>query len=895
MAKLPSKVNYHSKIMIPISLKIKGLYSYKTEQTIDFEQLTNASLFGIFGSVGSGKSSILEAITFALYKDTERLSSRDNRSYNMMNLSSDELLIDFVCRAGNENDLYRFVVSGKRKKKFEDVGTLERTIYQKNEILNDWMPISYDNITEKIIGLNYDNFKRTIIIPQGQFQNFIELGSTERTKLMKELFQLEKYDLSEKTKRLISANKNEKIRVETMLNSLGEATQELADQGKHDLKLRNEEKKAISTELEIFIKNDAASNELKTKFENLKIIQLKIEILAAQKSNFEIKKNQLAIYEKCVLVFKNIFENKAKSSSNLAQNKANFEKLEQELSKKMIELQAAEKEIVFCEPLYENREEYLQNANELAAIFQIKTIENQTILLKERIIKGEGMIEKNQDEFVKLKYEKNEKEKEFEQKEAKWKAEKTIEILEEKILQFSVSKALASYAENLKNGKPCPLCGALDHPSILHAEDDFQAKINALSAEKQAIENEKNNFIKILKGIEISIEKLKTELDKLNEVLAKVKQELATKEGESKPYISILKNSKYADYQLLTNLEIQSKATEAKVKYDEIISKFEIAQKKFNTVKPMTAELEGKKKTLTENIDFLQKEVNNLEAEIVINLAENTFENEQEVSQILKQNLNLDIERKAIQSFETDFQTGEQLLKIAVLETNNLSYDANLHQDLKTKLNTLKSDLDTINNKIGSAETQLKKLEENLIQKADLLKENHALDLREETLKTMDSLFRGSGFVDFVSKIYLENLCKTANERFFKMTKQQLSLEVNSNNDFEVIDLLNSGRKRLLKTLSGGQKFQAALALALALADTVHARSASKNNFFFIDEGFGSLDKDALAIVFSTLQSLKKENRIIGIISHVEELQQEIQTYIKITNGENGSEISLAS
>ena len=82
--------------MIPLALTLKGIYSYQSEQQIDFTALTAASLFGIFGAVGSGKSTILEAISFALYGETERLNQKDNRSYNMMNLKSDRLAIDFI-------------------------------------------------------------------------------------------------------------------------------------------------------------------------------------------------------------------------------------------------------------------------------------------------------------------------------------------------------------------------------------------------------------------------------------------------------------------------------------------------------------------------------------------------------------------------------------------------------------------------------------------------------------------------------------------------------------------------------------------------------------------------------------------------------------------------------
>ncbi len=213
--------------MIPKYLKIKGLYSYQSEQEIQFDALTDASLFGIFGAVGSGKSSILEAITFALYGDTERLNrSGDDRTYNMMNLRSDELLIDFECIAGKPAELYRFTVKGKRNSKnFKDVKTFERKAYK--SVDGVWIPLPDDENAERIIGLSYDNFRRTIIIPQGRFQEFIELKDAERTRMMKELFQLEKYDLSRKVGTLSKQNDLELSNLDGQLLTLGEVTPEM--------------------------------------------------------------------------------------------------------------------------------------------------------------------------------------------------------------------------------------------------------------------------------------------------------------------------------------------------------------------------------------------------------------------------------------------------------------------------------------------------------------------------------------------------------------------------------------------------------------------------------------------------------------------------------------------
>ena len=148
----------------------------------------------------------------------------------------------------------------------------------------------------------------------------------------------------------------------------------------------------------------------------------------------------------------------------------------------------------------------------------------------------------------------------------------------------------------------------------------------------------------------------------------------------------------------------------------------------------------------------------------------------------------------------------------------------------------------------------------------------------------LKGLFRGNDFVKFVSSIYLQNLCNAANERFYRMTRQRLKLELSEENDFVVRDFMNEGRVRSARTLSGGQVFQASLSLALALTDNIRHLTGSSQNFFFLDEGFGSLDRESLSVVFETLKSLRAENRVIGLISHVEEMQQEVPACLFVEN-----------
>lgn len=156
------------------------------------------------------------------------------------------------------------------------------------------------------------------------------------------------------------------------------------------------------------------------------------------------------------------------------------------------------------------------------------------------------------------------------------------------------------------------------------------------------------------------------------------------------------------------------------------------------------------------------------------------------------------------------------------------------------------------------------------------------------------NLFKGSGFVNFISTQYLEELCRIANQRFERLTRGQLTLVINEDNDFEVVDHLNSDRQRSVKTLSGGQFFQASLCLALALAENTRSLNKNEKNFFFIDEGFGTQDNESVNLIFETLNNLRNENRIVGIISHVEELQERIPASVSVVkDSERGSLIKI--
>ncbi len=213
---------------------------------------------------------------------------------------------------------------------------------------------------------------------------------------------------------------------------------------------------------------------------------------------------------------------------------------------------------------------------------------------------------------------------------------------------------------------------------------------------------------------------------------------------------------------------------------------------------------------------------------------------------------------------------------------------------LREEITQLDQRISTLGERVGAINSQIETVQAQIVRRDELTSEREALQTRRDNLTTLLNLFRGAGFVSYVAQVYLEQLVAAANHRFRYLTRNQLELVLSGDRDFAVIDHLNGGRRRSVKTLSGGQTFQAALCLALALVDSIdHGAGGDQPAFFFLDEGFGALDGEALHDVFETLKNLRRENRIIGIISHVEALQQEIDTSLMIRLDEDrGSVVS---
>ncbi|MWJ33771.1 AAA family ATPase, partial [Saccharibacillus sp. WB 17] len=180
--------------MKPITLRLSGLQSYREAQEIDFTELCETGLFGIFGPTGSGKSTVLDAITLAMYGKVERAYGG---TQGIMNHSEDTLYVAFTFELESAAGVRRFRVE-RRFKRTGEVSvsnTLSRFIEVKpegDEVVADKLA-EVTKAVEERIGLKMDDFTRAVVLPQGKFAEFLSLKGSDRRQMLQRLFHLEQY------------------------------------------------------------------------------------------------------------------------------------------------------------------------------------------------------------------------------------------------------------------------------------------------------------------------------------------------------------------------------------------------------------------------------------------------------------------------------------------------------------------------------------------------------------------------------------------------------------------------------------------------------------------------------------------------------------------------------
>ncbi len=1009
--------------MIPIRLEIEGLYSYREKQIIEFETLTAAGLFGIFGAVGSGKSAILEGILIALYGNPERVSNSGERG-SMINLQHPQVVLNFTFKSGpNNSNIYLARYSVKRNKKdFEKIETAAHTFYE--QVNNEWE--ATEKSAAELIGMSRENFKQTIIIPQGKFREFIDQKPTERAQMMQDLFGLDRFDLSAQTGSLVKQAREEKIRLETQLKGLEEITSEslqskqvefatlseahlhagqlLAKQlgtltkmdgvRKSFLELQNlkqgqaglasrlpemEEKRKLYrsflsaktylrpiwdriTDLEMDLEKYQVS--LKECLESKQSFETEIQTLVADEKKFRELNELRPQREGKIRDLRKVLEIQDLTSKKaLAQQE--LDTLAPALAQKTKEIQSLEKEIESLEA-----KKAALPISDPKLLVELKTSQHQLQELQKRrgevalaLQESAGQLTKSITQLASYTSHLPEGVKSLEDWLELQKSEvKKLEAIRENLIR---TQGLATHAHLLENGMPCPMCGASEHPNPLQSGEAAKALLQAETDLKQASHTlEEIRELLQRKGLEeaqlSNVQKNQEQKLRENEILQNQEQEIwgqlkileLADQEQLRKRIDVLEHafqSTETIQQQLNTLrktsaelrggleEATQKLQEAKLNLQDFLSRIKSKEQEIKDLdfcnpyfeKSISAIL-GEIARVEENIEtaatslvgiqkHLQKrqidqsknlaDLQNFQSLVLLTqkrlassheefaemMATHGFQEKEELIRLFQQDLDAEKMDTELRSFDQQVATTNARIEALQTEEGLADYSEERFQALQEEVATAKDREKGLQTQVTLLNQELQEISRKLQEKQVLADAFEKLDIRETNLKELERLFSGKGFVRYVSSIYLRELCNTANKRFRILTKNSLSLEIDDSNTFWVTDYLNGGKKRLLKTLSGGQTFQASLCLALALAEKVKALNQADQSFFFLDEGFGALDKNSLRVVFETLKALRHENRVVGIISHVEELQQEVGVYVQVElDAELGSAVSYS-
>lgn len=378
--------------MKPITLTIKGLHSFREEQIIDFSSLCDAGVFGIFGPTGSGKSSILDAMTLALYGKVERAL---NNTHGILNQAEEKLSVSFTFALQREHHIsYKVERAFKRADEMKVRTTLCRLIE-----IGDTQTVLADKASEvnrkieELLGLTIDDFTRAVVLPQGKFAEFLSLKGADRRQMLQRLFNLEKYG-DQLVKRLRAKAQNhygQKNELLAELTGLGEAGPEALAKAKEAAAqaqaIFHEKKQTRDEAFTAFTKAQAIWQYQKEQ-EAYEKEQNKLNLLA---STMEEKKNQLHI---------------AEQAETLKPYADALTKAEKQLSQASKEKQEAEKHLLHQRTIYDQmtqeyeqtRQKKMENEPELLQkkeqLIQLKEIERK----KETAVQEKTVLEQQNNE-----------------------------------------------------------------------------------------------------------------------------------------------------------------------------------------------------------------------------------------------------------------------------------------------------------------------------------------------------------------------------------------------------------------------------------------------------------------------------------------------------------------
>lgn len=895
--------------MKPLNLKMSAFGPYRDLTEIDFSQIGKSELFLITGDTGAGKTTIFDAISFALFNEVSG-SNRPISSLRSNFALTEETYVEL--KFEHKNQIYKV----SRKPQYERLkksgeGTTT-SIADASLEYNDKVITGTKNVNDKIIeilGINAKQFKQISMLAQGEFIKILFANSKDRTEIFRRIFETDIFEII--TNNLVEIAKRSRIELENLKTSFTTNAENI-----------RWKEKPVSVDLIDFKKLNQLDIDEILKLLNEEIEKNKVEYKEKNAKNEKLLKDKNKLEEKIKKI--NDQNEKVKRYQKLIAISAILKEKEKNIQEKEEKVKISERILTSVMP----KEEIVLRIKK-----QIEDDQNKIDIINTKIKDGEKIEKENQvklknlSELKKLidKYKKIiEKEEKISEGISKVKninkcvremdnlteqynkINKDYQIKNKEYLEAEdkfFREQAGIIAEKLEDGKPCPVCGSTEHPNIAQKSKDVltEEELNLLKKEVEKLEKENNdskeNITKInskIETIQDSISEIKINyisleqyIDSINAEYKNIKDEKDKSKKAFEDLIKIISNTyediddfNYDDYKEEIYEEIKKdseKLIENKTSLNNITKNIEENKKEFlsknseyiDTIRKLGFENEKdyKANTLSEHdIEKLKNEIDEYK--------EKKTSNKAKIEELEKE-----LTDKEIVDISQDNENLEQLIN----EQKELNKEVSKHKTL-LEINT-----DT-NKKLKATATEL------------LEKMNKVATIEELSRIANGTAYgkRRIAFEQYVQATYFDMIIIEANKRLINMTDNRYVLVRKKASDkisekigldLDVLDNYN-GKLRDIKSLSGGESFKAALALALGLSDIIQSYSGGVViDTLFIDEGFGTLDSESREQAINTLMTLTGNNKLIGIISHVSELKERIDKQIVVTKSQDGSKI----
>lgn len=849
--------------MRPVSLEFCGINSFSEPQKIDFEELLQYGIFGIFGDTGSGKSTVLDCIGFALYGEVTR--SRSGKISDIINYAKDKAYVDFEFDIDYAGKRRRYRVERELKRKN---ASQSLKVYEYDEEKGTYLCVADavrqgKELLERVIGLEQKDYEKCIALPQGEFAQFVKSARSDRLKLVSRLFDLERYGERLVT-RTNNAYKDAATQVELTKAKLlpyeritEEGNAGLQEEISHlessaeSLKKKLGEIKEREKTASALLEKHKEAKEFLDRYEKLKKELPKIELLEK-----ELIQLSVAVSVKKAEAELKKAEREEKEAENLS------ERAKERLAR------AKEKE--------ENASSWdVEKAeNELASLTEsrLRSEEREKIVkraaeLQEKLLASREEYKKLKNKFSDFDYEKEKKEIEerissygkadafskaafFREEYAVFKSE--LETVEKKFPETreTVQPFIKKYAALAE--------GETKDFSVLEKQNDEREKLikrenEALRTLEQRNGDYKAHLIK-LKGIEEEGLRFKTELEETNQALSEGVRPLA----EIDRRIADLKNETKAHTKELE--EARKERSLAEAEYAVSVERQKMGK----------------------------KIVKDSESRFQDALSAGGFSDGTQANALVEKYGDEEAAKKRATEFREEFSSVkaryESLKDIPPIDEKEV-------EDLKKALKEAERENEECVASLALKKDELVRAEETLKVKRAFEKELRANEKEKALCERLKKLLEGNKFMEFVAEEYLTSVALNASGRLLSLTNGHYFLRYDGG--FYVGDNLHGGVLRGVNTLSGGETFLVSLSLALSLSREICARNLRSSEFFFLDEGFGTLDAKLVDTVMDSLEKLRGDRFSIGIISHVEELKHRInrKLTVKKATEKHGSQI----